>query len=97
MPNPSDDPLVLQHCIEHRVTIPAPGTGPLRVTVGGASGDGNVEVSAQAGGGGVLGNVPTGMSIDVPLTATLDVWFHYYAGEGKPQAVTVDYVLPPKV
>jgi hypothetical protein len=87
-------PRVLSHCVSVPVFGPAvpPKDVVIHMTVGGAAGDGHVDVES-APGGPVVGSVPTGATRDVDVPQATVIYLHYWAEDGKPQTVVVDCVF----
>ena len=83
---------VLQHCVQ--VTIyrsDLPGEVDLQLTVGGAAGDGYVDVLASPDGVTPSGPVYANGAAGFHASECLSIKLHYHRSEGKPTSVPVTY------
>ena len=83
---------VLQHCVQ--VTIyrsDLPGEVDLQLTVGGATGDGYVDVLASPDGVTPSGPVYANGAAGFHASGCLSIKLHYHRSEGKPTSVPVTY------
>lgn len=87
-------PRLLTDCVSVLVFGPAvpPKDVIVQMSVGGAAGDGTVDVET-APGGPAVGSVPTGSDDFVPVPQASVIYLHYRAGPGKPQTVEVECVF----
>ena len=79
----------LEHCKE---MVCGQGPGTFDIAVGGAPGEGDVNVMGP--GGAILFSIPTGTMLPVPL-GPIPLTLHYVKGPQGPNSVTVEITRLP--